>query len=94
MKSHDNWTLEEDTMLVKAVYEKGKKWALISKLLESRRTEHMVKNRFNSLLCKYQKSAHKKTSVDNVPEEDLISWLNTRNEKESARPTSSQQTLK
>lgn len=52
--------------LIKAVYEKGKKWANISKILDSKRTEHMVKNRFNSLMWKFMKANPYKTSSDNV----------------------------
>lgn len=40
---------------MKHVVEKGKQWSTISKLLEAKRTEHMVKNRFKSLVLTYSK---------------------------------------
>ena len=40
---------------MKHVVEKGKQWSAISKLLEAKRTEHMVKNRFKSLVLTYSK---------------------------------------
>ena len=84
-KRHTGWSIEEDTILIRTVFEKGKKWALISKQLDCRRTEHMVKNRFNSLMCKYLKSNNKKMSSDNVQQEDLELWLRTRTEKEASK---------
>ena len=37
--------------------EKGKKWSEISKLLGNQRTEHMVKNRFKTILIRQKKIA-------------------------------------
>lgn len=54
-KSHGEWTLDEDLKLVEYVMKFGKRWAMIGKHLEDKRTEHMVKNRYNSLLSKYKK---------------------------------------
>lgn len=51
--SHNKWTLEEDIRLFKHVSRIGTKWAQISKAMDGVRTEHMVKNRFNSLIKKY-----------------------------------------
>lgn len=68
MKRHSGWNIEEDITLIETVFDKGKKWALIAKMLDGRRTEHMVKNRFNSLMCKFLKcNSSKKYSSDNVP---------------------------
>lgn len=53
------WTLSEDFELVKAVNSIGKKWARVSKKLEGRRTEHMVKNRFKSLYHSHFKNLNK-----------------------------------
>ena len=32
----------------------GAKWSLISRELEGKRTEHMIKNRYNSLVKRYK----------------------------------------
>lgn len=50
---HDKWTLAEDILLFQLVSRNGTKWAQISKDMDGVRTEHMVKNRFNSLIRKY-----------------------------------------
>ena len=39
---------------MESVLEIGKKWSIIAKKFLGKRTEHMVKNRFNSLLRKYK----------------------------------------
>ncbi|CAD8172821.1 unnamed protein product [Paramecium pentaurelia] len=46
------WNLEEDIELLELVKKKQKKWALISKILKSKRSENAVKNRYNCLLKK------------------------------------------
>ena len=52
--NHNKWTLQEDIQLFELAGKLGTKWAKISKALEGVRTEHMVKNRFNSISKKYQ----------------------------------------
>ena len=47
------WTQEQDFELLERVVEDGKKWAKIGVLLH--RTEHCIKNRFNSILAKQKK---------------------------------------
>ncbi len=55
-KIKGNWTLEEDLTIVEAVLERyGKKWSKMKGELNFRRTEHMIKNRFNSLMTKNKK---------------------------------------
>lgn len=49
-KVKSKWSMAEDYQLVECALTEGKKWALISKMMGSTRTEHMVKNRYNSLL--------------------------------------------
>lgn len=39
----------EDLLLLQTVKNEGRKWSTITHLLGQRRTEHMVKNRYNSL---------------------------------------------
>lgn len=52
--NHQKWSLEEDIELFRLANQLGTKWARISKALNGVRTEHMVKNRFNSISKKYQ----------------------------------------
>jgi hypothetical protein len=55
------WTLQEDLTLFKAISEFGTKWAYISKMFKGVRTEHMVKNRYNSIFKRYQNRAQRAT---------------------------------
>lgn len=48
------WTEEEDIKLFRCFLQTGKKWSELSKMIENR-TENAVKNRFNSLMKKFQK---------------------------------------
>lgn len=57
-KKHGNWTLEEDLSIFKFVAEFGKRWCKLVPILNEVRTEHMIKNRFNSLISKIK--YHKK----------------------------------
>lgn len=45
----------------------------------------MVKNRFNSLMCKFQKASNRRPSADNVSLEEFLGWLGSQNEKDSPR---------
>lgn len=51
-----NWTPEEDLIIIETVMdpEIGKKWARMKVLLKERRTEHMIKNRYHSLITKFK----------------------------------------
>lgn len=49
-KTRSEWTSVEDYHMIKAVISAGKKWSFVARELGNRRTEHMVKNRFKSLL--------------------------------------------
>ena len=42
--------------MLSQVKELGKKWSAISKMFSGRRTQHMIKNRYNSLLKKWKKN--------------------------------------
>lgn len=44
------WTVDEDLIILNHVLASGHHWSNIVDKLSSRRTEHMVKNRFGSLL--------------------------------------------
>lgn len=50
----------------------GKKWALIAKQLDGRRTEHMVKNRFKSLMTRFSKNFKERRFVTELDVLDLI----------------------
>jgi hypothetical protein len=50
VKVHSEWTLAEDLTLLTTVKSNGKKWSLVVKKLHNTRTEHMVKNRYKSLI--------------------------------------------
>ena len=62
--SRTKWTDSEDLKLVSSIINYGTKWALISKIFNGTRTEHMIKNRYNSLVklyqCKSQRTSKKK----------------------------------
>jgi hypothetical protein len=47
------WTVEEDYLLICKVQENGKKWSEYGQ--EMHRTEHTVKNRFNSLIIRQKR---------------------------------------
>jgi hypothetical protein len=51
-KTKSDWTLREYLVLFKYVEEKGKRWALLVKVLEDRRSEHSIKNKYNSMVRK------------------------------------------
>lgn len=50
-KIRTSWTLSEDLTLLNTIKKKGKKWSLAVKELSNTRTEHMVKNRYKSLIA-------------------------------------------
>lgn len=52
-KVRGQWTVEEDLVILESVVEGiGKKWSKMVPLLGEKRTEHMIKNRFKSLIIK------------------------------------------
>lgn len=50
VKLHSEWTISEDLVLLNTIKKKGKKWSFAAKELRHTRTEHMVKNRYKSLI--------------------------------------------
>ena len=44
--------MEQDIVLLQQVLERGKKWSQIAQALEGKKNEHMVKNRYKSLIHK------------------------------------------
>ena len=44
------WTVVEDYEMIQAILNINKKWSLVAKELGNKRTEHMVKNRYKSLI--------------------------------------------
>ena len=69
------WSFNEDLLLVKGALEYGKKWVRIVELLEHKRTEHDVKNRFFSLCGKYIKMKHLERSKEDIEADELFEWL-------------------
>ena len=49
------WTLEEEQRFVFLILNMGRKWSKIARELESNRTEHMVKNRYKTILGRLKK---------------------------------------
>ena len=49
------WDSSEDRQIAAFILHNGKKWSEIAKLLDSHRTEHMVKNRFKTITIKLKK---------------------------------------
>ncbi len=49
------WTEEEDKEVVRLFIIEGKRWSQVAKKLGSHRTEHMVKNRYKTILARQKK---------------------------------------
>lgn len=62
-KKHGQWTLEEDLIIFNFVSEHGKRWCKLVPLLNDCRTEHMIKNRFNSLINKQKGSKKEREEI-------------------------------
>ncbi|CAD8096872.1 unnamed protein product [Paramecium sonneborni] len=72
--SKEPWTDEEDIKLLQTVKEIGRRWAEISKIMEGRRSENNLKNRFNSLIKREKDLPYLQTqngSITNL--DDLLS---------------------
>lgn len=55
-KKRGLWTPQEDLKIFKFVMDFGKRWCKLVSVLKDTRTEHMIKNRYNSLINKQRKS--------------------------------------
>jgi len=53
-----SWTREDDLLLFSEVADEGTKWAYISRLFKGSRTDHMIKNRYHSVIQKYRKRGY------------------------------------
>jgi hypothetical protein len=49
------WDEEEDRLIVNYILFNGRRWSNIAKELGNHRTEHMVKNRYKTLIIKQKK---------------------------------------
>lgn len=65
-------------MLLETVRSEGRKWSVITGLLKGRRTEHMVKNRFNSLINNIRRYNQAEPSEDTIID-DLIAKMQEDN---------------
>jgi predicted HNH restriction endonuclease len=54
-KVHSEWTADEDLVLLTTIRKRGKRWSLAVRELNHTRTEHMVKNRYKSLISNESK---------------------------------------
>lgn len=55
-----DWEADEDRKIADYILSVGRKWSDIAKKLGSHRTEHMIKNRYKTLIIKMKKS-HRST---------------------------------
>ncbi|CAK59986.1 unnamed protein product (macronuclear) [Paramecium tetraurelia] len=77
-----NWSQQEDLQLLNMVVKNGKRWSLISSLLDGR-TENQVKNRFKSLIQKI----YKDEDDDDIEELEAIKeYLNKQDEQQIQEP--------
>jgi hypothetical protein len=51
-KSKETWSLEECRVLFEVVREQGKKWAYLVRVMEGKRSEHSIKNKYNSMMAR------------------------------------------
>lgn len=54
-KKRGAWTPAEDHLIFTFIQQQGKHWSRIVPLLNHTRTQHMIKNRYNSILSKISK---------------------------------------
>lgn len=52
--------------MLKLVKDLGKKWSQIAKKLNQKRTEHQIKNRFNSLTNHSEKGETEEQTIDSL----------------------------
>jgi hypothetical protein len=73
-----SWQEHEDTTILEFVYQHGHKWAQMCKEHLNHRTEHMIKNRFKSLIMKAQQALNlPKTSERKLIKKILANKLPT-----------------
>ena len=63
----DGWTKEEDTLLVNLVDQYGSKWSKVAKKFGGRRTEHMVKNRYQSIVKRERREQEEVKIQEELP---------------------------
>jgi hypothetical protein len=63
-----NWTDEEDLALMRGIREQGRHWAKIMPMLNGTKSEHMIKNRYNSILKKKTNELPKEHREDRIME--------------------------
>ena len=67
-KIHSERTATEDLTLLNCIKKKGKRWSVAMKELANTRTEHMVKNRYKSLISNEGKKypGKRETELENI----------------------------
>ena len=87
----EKWSEKEDLLLMKKVKSDGLKWSDIAKYFKGCRTEHMVKNRYNSLINNYRKS--NKNNINSQSnrkiEDSIIKELKMNKVKSQLKPEDS-----
>jgi hypothetical protein len=96
-KKRGEWLPQEDLSIFKFVMEYGKHWCKIVPILRDTRTEHMIKNRYNSLINKQRKSKkereeHLRHRIVKLLKKQISNAATKKKVKDSA--TEPQQTLK
>ena len=57
-KKKDEFTIQEDLILINYILKESKSWSKIVKVMNYSRTEHRIKNRYYTLIRKYQRSTN------------------------------------
>jgi len=50
----NEFSVEEDLKIIEYIMSSGKSWSKIAKFFNHERTEHKIKNRYNTILKTYQ----------------------------------------
>jgi hypothetical protein len=79
----DAWTEEEDEKLMRLVEDHGFRWSYISRKFHGRRTEHMVKNRYNSFIKNWRTKQQQKSSLKPKKERGVPGKQKGKTEKET-----------
>jgi hypothetical protein len=74
------WSMEEDIELFSLVVQFGCRWALLSRELRGTRSEHSIKNRYNSVVKSMRKQYRITSSVE--VEQKILKYLRFRSNRQ------------
>jgi hypothetical protein len=82
--SKEEWTTREDLDILLRIRESGCRWAFLSKQMNGIRTEHMIKNRVNSIMrrMRFRSKILKSKHIDEIIA-DLSSKIALEKQKDS-----------